>query len=138
MARYFKKLAICYWLLAIGTIASCPLILTSCQEGRDAGDLLGQWRMADGDRLYIGFSGHIARLQDTHRGEIFVYGNFQNQSDSLFLQCFSKNGEAKDTTMVEEAFGFKPFNNIRLRIVTLNSDHLVLSKDGRTWNFTKH
>jgi hypothetical protein len=128
MAKFFKILLISYILL----------FTYSCQEGRDAGDLWGQWRMTDGDRLYIGFSGHIARLQDTHHGEIFVYGNFQHVGDSLFLQCFSKEGDVKDTTMVEEAFGFKPFNNIRLKIVTLNSDHLVLSKDGRTWNLSKH
>jgi hypothetical protein len=36
---------------------------------------------------------------------------------------------------VEVTFGFKPFNNIRLRIEDLNSDHLVLSKDGRIWSF---
>ena len=94
--------------------------------------------MADSDRLYISFSGHIARLQDTHHGEIFVYGNFQHVGDSIFLQCFSKEGVAKDTTMVEEAFGFKPFNNIRLKVVSVNSDRLVLSKDQQTWSFSSY
>ena len=129
MERYFK-----YILLLTSSI----VLLTSCQEGKDAGDLWGQWRMADSDRLYISFSGHIARLQDTHHGEIFVYGNFQHVGDSIFLHCFSKEGLAKDTTMVEEAFGFKPFNNIRLKVASVGSDHLVLSKDQQTWNFSKH
>ena len=84
MAKFFKILLISYILL----------FTDSCQEGRDAGDLWGQWRMTDGDRLYIGFSGHIARLQDTHHGEIFVYGNFQHVGDSLFLQCFSTAGDS--------------------------------------------
>ena len=138
MARYFKKLAIGCWLLAVGIITSCPLLLTSCQEGGDAGDLWGQWRMADSDRLYISFSGNIARLQDTSQSWIFVYGNFQHVGDSLFIQCFSKDGSARDTTMVEEAFGFKPFNNIRLKVLSVSGDRLVLSKDSQTWNFYKH
>ena len=129
MARYFKNIIL---------LASSIILLTSCQEGKDAGDLWGQWRMADSDRLYVSFSGHIARLQDTHHGEIFVYGNFQHVGDSIFLQCFSKEGVAKDTTMVEETFGFKPFNNIRLKVASVGSDHLVLSKDRQTWDFSKH
>jgi hypothetical protein len=32
----------------------------------------------------------------------------------------------------------RPFTNIRLKIEKLNSDDLVLSKDGRTWNFYKY
>ena len=138
MARYFKKLAICYWLLAVGIIAFCPLLFTSCQEGGDAGDLWGQWRMADSDKLYIGFSGNIARLQDTSQSSIFVYGNFQHVGDSLFIQCFSQNGSIKDTAMVEEVFGFKPFNNVRLKVVSVSSDRLVLSKDSQTWNFSSY
>ena len=131
MARYFKTLGVGCCLLAVG-------LFSSCQEGKEAGDLWGQWRMADSDRLYISFSGHIARLQDTHHGEIFVYGNFQHVGDSIFLQCFSKEGVAKDTTMVEEAFGFKPFNNIRLKVVSVNSDRLVPSKDQQTWSFSSY
>ena len=127
MAKFYKLLAISCWLLA-----------ASCQEGREAGDLWGQWRLADGDRLHINFSGHVARLQDTRHAGLFVYGNFQHQGDSLFLQCYSAKDEAKDTTMVEEAFGFKPFANIRLKIEKLNNDDLVLSKDGRTWSFYKY
>ena len=129
MGKYFKYIIL---------LTSSIFLLLSCQEGREAGDLWGQWRMDGGDRLYISFSGHIARLQDTHHAEIFVYGNFQHEGDSLFLQCYSAEGEAKDTIMVEEAFGFKPFNNIRMKIEKLDADNLVFSKDGFTWSFSIH
>ena len=129
MARYFKHILL---------ITSSIILLSSCQEGKEAGDLWGQWRMTDSDRLYISFSGHIARLHDNSHSEIFVYGNFQHIGDSLFIQCYSKEGVQKDTMMVEEAFGFKPFNNIRLKIASLNGDRLVLCKDQQTWNFNIH
>ena len=67
-----------------------------------------------------------------------VYGNFQHQGDSLFIQCYSINEEIEDTIAVEEGFGFKPFNNIRVKIEILNGDILVLSKDGQKWNFRKY
>ena len=110
MAKFYKLLAISCWLLAV-----------SCQEGREAGDLWGQWR-TDGQR-YLSFSGSVAWFK-ANGAEVF--GNFQHQD------------EAKDTTMVEEAFGFKPFANIRLKIEKLNDDDLVLSKEGITWSFYKH
>ncbi len=138
MAGYFKTLGVRWWVLGVSCWLMAVGLFSSCQEGRDAGDLWGQWRMADSDRLYISFSDHIARLQDTHHGEIFVYGNFQHVGDSIFLQCFSKDGVAKDTTMVEETFGFKPFNNIRLKVVSVSGDNLVLGKGQQTWNFQKH
>ena len=40
--------------------------------------------------------------------------------------------------MVEETFGFKPFNNIRLKVVSVSGDNLVLGKGQQTWNFQKH
>ena len=54
MAKYFKILAVSYWLLAIGS-------LTACQEGGDAGDLFGQWRLDGSDSKYISFSGASGR-----------------------------------------------------------------------------
>ena len=39
--------------------------------------------------------------------------------------------------MIEESFGFKPFNNIRLKIEQLDNDHITLSKNGKTWIFNK-
>ncbi|MBR2114204.1 MAG: lipocalin-like domain-containing protein [Prevotella sp.] len=125
MVKFYKLLAISCWLLA-----------TSCQEGGDAGDLFGQWRMDGSDSKYISFSGAVTWLQDLEVGEI--YGTFQHQGDSLFMQCYSKKGEKSDTIVVEQSFGFSPINNIRLRIVTLDSDNLTLSKDGQTWRFYKY
>ena len=127
MAKYFKYLI---------SLTSFLLLLTSCQEGGDAGDLFGQWRLDGSDSKYISFSGNVTWLQDLEVGEI--YGTFQHQGDSLFMQCYSKKGEKRDTIVVEQSFGFTPVNNIRLRIVTLDSDNLTLSKDGQTWKFYKY
>jgi hypothetical protein len=127
MAKYFKYLI---------SLTSFLLLLTSCQEGGDAGDLFGQWRLDGSDSKYISFSGNVTWLQDLEVGEI--YGTFQHQGDSLFMQCYSKKGEKRDSIVVEQSFGFTPVNNIRLRIVTLDSDNLTLSKDGQTWKFYKY
>ena len=130
MARFFRIWAISCWLLAVGT-------LTSCQEGGDAGDLFGMWRLKGSDAQYISFSGSVTRLSYTQDAQ-YVYGNFQHVGDSLYMQLFSEKGLRRDTNMVEQTFGFKPFEDVRLRIETLNDDRLVLSKDGHTWNFYKY
>ena len=119
-------------------LTSSIILLTSCQEGSEAGDLLGQWRMNNTNNQYISFSGGIAWLQETPDKKVGVFGNFQRQGDSLFIQCYSKEALKSDTVMVEETFGFKPFNNIRVKIEALNEDILVLSKEGLKWNFYKY
>ena len=129
MARYFKYWAIGCLLLAVG-------MLSSCQEGREAGDLLGMWRLTGSDSNYISFSGSVTLFRDG-KGAVEVFGNFQHKGDSLFIQCFSKKGERADTILVEESFGFKPFNDIRLKIDKLDGDNLILSKDGQQWNYYK-
>ena len=128
MANYFKHLT-SYIILLTSSIA----LLTSCQEGREAGDLWGQWR-TDGQR-YLSFSGNIAWFK-ANGAEVF--GNFQHQGDSLFIQCSSIEGSPIDTLTVERDFDMRPFTNIRLKIEKLNNDDLVLSKDGRTWSFYKY
>lgn len=125
MARFFKLFS----LLSL-------FLFTACQEGGDAGDLWGQWRMVGADHKYVSFSGAVALFRDTTIGD--VYGNFQHVGDSLFIQCYSVKGEQVDTIMVEERFGFKPFNDIRVKIVTVDGDRLVLSKDSNTWSFYKY
>ncbi|SFO88440.1 lipocalin-like domain-containing protein [Prevotella sp. tf2-5] len=117
-------------------LTSSIFLLNSCQEGGEAGDLFGQWRMADSDSKYVSFSGSLTRFRDKDASE--VYGNFQHKGDSLFIQCYSKEALKSDTVMVEESFGFKPFNNIRVKIEALNGDILVLSKEGQKWNFYKY
>ena len=72
----------------------------------------------------------------TIEGEVF--GNFQHQGDSLFIQCYSIYGSPVDTAIVEQTFGFRPFGNIRVRIDRLDDDMLVLSKEGVTWDFYKY
>lgn len=125
MAKYFK-------LLALLSLFS----LTSCQEGGEAGDLWGQWRMTGSDTKYVSFSGAVSLFRSVTKGD--VYGNFQHVGDSLFIQCYSVKGILSDTVMVEDDFGFKPFNNIRVKIEVVNGDILVLSKDSQTWNFYKY
>jgi hypothetical protein len=125
MARFFKTLF----------LLSC-ILLTACQEGREAGELFGQWRMAGSDLNYISFSGSITWIRNLKEGE--VYGNFQHTGDSLFIQCYSIEGEPKDTAIVEKTFGFKPFRNIRIKIESLTSDQLIVSQKGQTWSFDKY
>lgn len=126
MVKYYKTLLI---------LIFC-LFLTACQEGSEAGDLLGQWRMVDSDTRYVSFSGSLTLLRSTTEGEVF--GNFQHQGDSLFIQCYSIYGSPVDTAIVEQTFGFRPFGNIRVRIDRLDDDMLVLSKEGVTWDFYKY
>ena len=126
MGKYFKIFL---------ALFSC-LFLTACQEGGEAGDLLGQWRAADSDTKYISFSGSLTLMHSTTEHDVF--GNFQHRGDSLFIQCYSVYGDRSDTTIVEQTFGFRPFANIRVRIDRMDSDWLVLSKDGQTWRFYKY
>lgn len=127
MAKYYKILLL---------FASYIFLLTSCQEGKDAGDLLGQWRLDNYDSKYISFSGSVSLIKDMNTGA--AYGNFQHVGDSLFIQCYSEKEQKSDTITVEESFGFKPFNNIRTKIVALDSDQLILTKNGQTWSFHKY
>jgi len=122
------------WMMAVGCwVLGVSALLTSCQEGRDAGDLLGQWRLTD--TQYISFSGSIVSFRN---GGNEVFGNFQHVGDSLFIQCYSIYGKETDVTMVENEFGFKPFGNIRVKIDALDSDHLLLSKDAKWWSLRKY
>ena len=119
------------------------MLLFSCQEGHEAGDLLGQWRMTGSDTNYLSFSGGVALFRDisfadTDLGKGQIYGNFQHQGDSLFIQCYSIKGLPTDTTVVENHFGFKPFNDIRLKIEVFDNDQLILSKEGKNWRFEKY
>ena len=126
MARFFKYIF----------LLTSSIFLLSCQEGGDAGDLWGQWRLTGSDTQYISFSGSIVWIKNL--GENELYGNFQHTGDSLFIQCYSINGIPQDTSLVENTFGFRPFNNIRLKIEELSSDRLQLSRDNHTWRFDKY
>ena len=125
MARYFKII-----------IALSFLLLTSCQEGGEAGDLLGQWRLSDSDTKYVSFSGSLTLFRSITEGE--VYGKFQHIGDSLFIQCLSIYGAPSDTAIVENSFGFQPFDDIRLKIEALSNEKIVLSKGQRQWRFRKY
>ena len=127
MAKYFKHILL---------LTSYFLLLTSCQEGSEAGDLFGQWRQTGSDTNYMSFSGSVALFRTSVEGR--VYGNFQHKGDSLFIQCYSVEGLRSDTVIVEESFGFKPFNNIRVKIEALDNDHLILKNDQQSWTFNKY
>lgn len=131
MARFFKSLfTITFSLFTI------TFTLMSCQEGREAGDLLGQWRMVGSDTKYISFSGSISWIRCLPDDEVF--GNFQHIGDSLFIQCYSIEGNVADTILVEDTYAFKPFNDIRVKIESLTSDKLIISKNSQTWSFDKY
>ena len=127
MAKYFKYLFL---------LITALFLLSSCQEGSEAGDLFGQWRQTGSDTNYMSFSGSVALFRTSVEGR--VYGNFQHKGDSLFIQCYSKKGLHSDTVIVEESFGFKPFNNIRVKIEALDNDHLILKNDQHSWTFNKY
>ena len=127
MERFFRNILL---------LTSYIFFLSSCQEGREACDLWGQWRMYDSDTKYISFSGSIVWIKSLTEGD--VYGNFQHLGDSLFIQCYSIKGEPLDTVIIEETFGFKPFTNIRLKIDKLDDDNLELSKANQRWRFYKY
>jgi len=129
MERFFKL-----------TSLALLLLFTACQEGHDAGDLLGQWKMAGSDSKYIAFSGKVTVLRSIYQNKLRneVYGNFQHVGDSLFIQCASKDNKSSDTTTVENDYGFKPFTNIRLKIMSLDGDKLILTKDDKVWSFEKY
>ena len=125
-----------YSILLISLFTIHYSLFTSCQEGGDAGDLFGQWRLEGSDTQYISFSGSVVFIKNLNENQ--VYGNFQHMGDSLFIQCYSINGIPEDTTLVENTFGFRSFNNIRLRIESLSSDRLQLRQDSQTWRFDKY
>jgi hypothetical protein len=126
MARFFK-----FSLFYLFTF-----LLFSCQEGGDAGELLGQWRLSGSNDKYVSFAGSVTLFRNLGVAEVF--GNFQHVGDSLFIQCYSVKGELRDTTAVEAGFGMKPLTDIRLKVESLSSDALVVSKDGRMWSFSKY
>ena len=127
MAKYFKHILL---------LTSYFFLLSSCQEGSEAGDLFGQWRQTGSDTNYMSFSGSVVLFRTSVEGR--VYGNFQHKGDSLFIQCYSVEGLRSDTVIVEESFGFKPFNNIRVKIEALDNDHLILKNDQHSWTFNKY
>ena len=124
-----------YFLLSFFILHS-SFFISSCQEGGDAGDLWGQWRLEGHDDIYISFSGNITQFRKNNGQAVFA--KFQHEGDSLFMQCSSIYQEKSDTTFVEEEFGMNPFTNIRLRIDALDSDHLELSKGGKRWLLEKY
>ena len=133
MARYYNPNRFFRW-MAIFLLNL--FLLASCQEGGEAGDLLGQWRMTDSDTKYVSFSGSLTLFRCTTEGDVF--GKFQHVGDSLFIQCLSVYGSPADTAVVENTFGFKPFGDIRLHIDALTSDKIILSKGQQQWHFYKY
>ena len=92
--------------------------------------------MAGNNDLYLAFSGSVTVCRNSAGAN--VYGNFQHTGDSLFIQCYSEKAVKEDTILVEDHFGFKPFNNIRVKIAALDNDQLVITKGSQTWSFHKY
>jgi len=130
MGKYYKALAVFF------TFLPFYFFTLSCQEGGEAGDLLGNWRLTGSDTHYVAFSGSVTVMRTTDGRQVF--GNFQHTGDSLFVQYYSIEGQPGDTLLVEQEFGFKPFSNIRVKIEALDADNLTMSKDGRQWSFYKY
>ena len=124
MARFCKYIVL---------LTSAVFLLTSCQEGGEAGSLFGQWRLMDADGKYVSFSGSVCLFRNAGRRE--VNGQFRHSGDSLFIQCVSVRQDPADTLLVENDFGFSPFTDIRLKIDRLDGDNLVVSRGDRKWSF---
>ena len=131
MVKFYKTLA-----LRLTFIVYCSLFIVSCQQGSEAGDLLGQWRLEGHDDMYVSFSGTIAQFRKNNGQKVFA--NFQHQGDSLFMQCSSIYKQKTDTTLIENEYGMTHFTNIRLRIDALDNDRLLLSKSSQHWAFEKY
>jgi len=117
-------------------LVAALLAATSCQEGGEAGDLFGQWRLDGSDQHYLNFSGSLVLFCSLTDGN--VYGTFSHEGDSLFIRAYSIEGVPQDTVCVEQIFGFTPFQDIRLRIATLSSERLLLTQGSRNWAFSKY
>lgn len=131
MARFSKHL-----ILVTSYIFLLTSTLSSCQEGGNAGDLLGQWRLEGYEDMYVSFSGTITQFRKANGQQVFA--KFQHVGDSLFMQCSSIKKEKSDTTMVEDEYAMKPFTNIRVKIDALDSQRLLLSKGNQHWTFEKY
>lgn len=110
--------------------------LAACEEGSEAGDLYGQWRLVGGDNVYVSFSGNLVIMRKTNVSE--VYGNFQHVGDSLFMQYYTNKEEPLDTLTLEEELHFKPMNNVRTRITELSCEKLTLTSNDAVWYFEKY
>ena len=100
MARFYKKILLTSALFLLPSSlfllpSSLFLLTSSCQEGREAGDLLGQWRQTGTDDCYVSFAGAVALFHDGQGRKVFA--NFQHVGDSLMIQCHSIEGLATDT-----------------------------------------
>lgn len=157
MARYFKKAAV--WMLCAAFFTLHSLLLTSCQEGGEAGDLLGMWRVKyhvyggygsynSGyydyttlfDERYISFSGSIVQFHTVTPDNVMnsqIFGKFQHVGDSLFIQCYSINDSQHDIDVVENLFGFYPFNNIRVKIKFVGDNAIQLTDNSHEWILEK-
>ncbi len=141
MANFYKKIHLPSSLILLTSAffllpSSLFLLTSSCQEGREAGDLLGQWRQTGTDDRYVSFAGSVALFHDGQGRKVFA--NFQHVGDSLMIQCHSIEGLATDTAHIEQHFGMKPFKDIRLKIDNLDDDHLIVSQGSKTWSFYKY
>ena len=142
MARFYKVLLSgapqMLWRAKLGLLFT--FLCLSCQEGWEAGDLWGQWRLRGSDTHYISFSGKVTQFRDVDKGteKGMVFGQFEHVGDSLFIRCSSIKGLPSDTAVIEESFGMKPFTNIRLKIVNLDGDNLILTQGTQTWSFYRY
>ena len=159
MARYFKKAAV--WMLCAAFFTLHSFLFTSCQEGGDAGDLLGMWHVKrlssthggygsynSGyydyttlfDERYISFSGSIVQFHTVTPDNVMnsqIFGKFQHVGDSLFIQCYSINDSQHDIDVVENVFGFYPFNNIRVKIKFVGDNAIQLTDNSHEWILEK-
>ena len=144
MARYFKKAAV--WMLCAAFFTLHSFLFTSCQEGGNAHGGYGSYNSGYYDytslfdEQYISFSGSIVQFHTVTPDNVMnsqIFGKFQHVGDSLFIQCYSINDSQHDIDVVENVFGFYPFNNIRVKIKFVGDNAIQLTDNSHEWILEK-
>ena len=81
MARFSKHL-----ILVTSYIFLLTSTLSSCQEGGNAGDLLGQWRLEGYEDMYVSFSGTITQFRKANGQHAFDKGNIYGDCSTFNLK----------------------------------------------------
>lgn len=134
------------------------LVVPSCTNDGDIGDLYGQWQLrqyqrgdsvATFDEAFMSFQNSVVQMQvsnsDAHRS-FSIWGNFQHVGDSLFLDFTVTaivKGEMASPPSISDlllqyfALPVDSTNSSRLRILRLDDGKLHLERGGEVWQYRK-
>lgn len=139
MARFYKL-----FILLVFT-----MLLPSCQNEGDIGDFYGQWSLKTStidknikeyDNLFLSFQGKVVWAKRVNYGSHTygdVVGRFEHRGDSLIMSFVQQNEYTSPESLIEEEFGFKDCENVRLLIKSIDASSLVLACGEDLWCFKK-